>query len=96
MHIPNGLIAKTNVNKVKPLGVRHGYPDLMLCIPSGDFHALFIELKRPSADLARAVRRDQVEIINQLNTRNYKAIALNTFESIVEAITNYMAKSRRI
>lgn len=44
--IPNGgqrhpAVAK----KLKAEGVRSGVPDLMLPIPSGSFHGLFIELK---------------------------------------------------
>ena len=48
IHVPNG--GKRNAKEAarfKAQGVRAGFPDLFLFIPTADFHGLAIEMKRP-------------------------------------------------
>lgn len=46
--IPNGGARhKATAGRLKREGVRPGVPDVCLPVPSGPYHALYIELKRP-------------------------------------------------
>jgi len=48
--------------KRKKLGVRNGMPDLHLPVPSGDWPALWLEMKRPGSDLEPHQYRRLVEL----------------------------------
>lgn len=55
VHVPNGEYrTKGAAGRVKALGVRKGYPDLLLDVPRNGYHGLRIELKagkgKPSAE----------------------------------------------
>jgi hypothetical protein len=55
LHIPNGGHRHISTAKtLKSMGVRSGVLDLLLPIPKGEFHGLFIEMKagtgKPSSD----------------------------------------------
>jgi hypothetical protein len=46
--IPNGGARhKAIAGKLRAEGVRAGVPDICLPVPRGEYHGLFIELKRP-------------------------------------------------
>lgn len=46
-HIPNGgLRSKTEAARFKAAGVKSGVPDICLPIARGEYHGLYIELKR--------------------------------------------------
>ena len=46
-HIPNGgSRSKAEAGRFKAEGVKAGVPDLFLPVPRGEYHGLFIELKR--------------------------------------------------
>ena len=46
VHVPNGEHrAKGTAGRLKAMGVRAGYPDLLLDVPRGGYHGLRIELK---------------------------------------------------
>lgn len=89
-HIPNGLISARLKNKVVPLGVRRGYPDLMMPIPRGIYHGLFIELKAPDVDVGRGLSREQRVVLKRLSDRGYLAVAINDFDTAVRVITDYL------
>lgn len=89
-HIPNGLISARMKNKVIPLGVRKGYPDLMMPIPRGIYHGLFIELKAPDVDVERGLSREQKAVLKRLSDRGYLAVAVNDFDTVVRIISNYL------
>lgn len=89
-HIPNGLVANSNIRVVKALGVRPGIPDLMLAIPNQYYSGLFIELKRPGIDISRGLSRNQTRTIARLNLRGYSAVVVNCLDDAIMAITAYM------
>lgn len=89
-HIPNGMMSESARRRSLALGVRPGYPDLMLCVPRGAYHAMFIELKRPGRSVAGGLSADQRRILSRLRDLGYYTFACNSFDAAVEAITHYM------
>ena len=89
-HIPNGLISGQSIRYVKALGVRPGYPDLMIPISSFGYHGLFIELKRPESNKTRLLSNSQRRIIARLNERGYRTIVVNSLDEAIMEITAYM------
>lgn len=89
-HIPNGLVATPNAKYCKSLGVRPGYPDLMLAIPNSYYHGLFIELKRPESNAKRLLSNCQRRTIESLNNRGYYATVVNNLDDAIMVITAYM------
>lgn len=58
--IPNGGDRnKAVAGKLKAEGVKRGVSDLFLSVPVGDFHGLYIEMKRPE-DKARDQRKGEL------------------------------------
>jgi hypothetical protein len=58
--IPNGGDRNVTVaGKLKAEGVKKGVSDLFLSVPVGDFHGLYIEMKRPE-DKARGQRKGEL------------------------------------
>lgn len=85
--IPNGgKRNKVVAGKLKTEGVKSGVPDLMLPVARGDFHGLFIEMKR----------KDGTESANQkiwrerLLAENYQAIVCYSWLEAKEAIIFYL------
>ena len=83
----------------KKMGVKSGYPDIMIFEPKGKFHGLFIELK---SDIGR-ISNEQENVIEELNKRGYKAlimplrmdfqIAFNWLRNRVEEYMNQQIKT---
>ena len=45
-HVPNERADKIQTATLKKMGVKPGVPDLILPLPSGNYHGLFIEMKK--------------------------------------------------
>lgn len=87
-HIPNGgsrHIAEAVA--LKRQGVKPGVPDICLPVACGQYHGLYIELKRPDGG---TVSQNQKEWITQLNGRGYKAVVCRGFKEAQEAIEKYL------
>ena len=75
-----------------------GFPDLMIFEPRGDYHGLFIELKREGEKVFRrdgqirsdAHLQDQYSVINRLNDKGYLAGFAIGFDEARALITKYM------
>jgi hypothetical protein len=75
-----------------------GLPDLMIFEPRGDYHGLFIELKREGEKVFRrdgqirsdAHLQDQYSVINRLNDKGYLAEFAIGFDEARALITKYM------
>ena len=73
--------------KAKKSGYKKGFPDLFIYEPRGDFHGLAIELKvgynKPT--------KDQLEWIENLNKRNYKAVVCRGMDETLFEIQKYLS-----
>lgn len=90
-HIPNGLLGDGVRKRCLTLGLRPGYPDLMLVVPRGIYHAFCLELKRPGNKNPRALlRNDQVRILKRLSDLGYAVMVSNDFDLITSHICRYL------
>lgn len=74
----------------KACGMRKGFPDISLPVPSHGYHGLFIELKRRGATEC-AVRPEQREWLAQLAGQGYAAQVAYGWEHAIEVISAYLA-----
>lgn len=89
-HIANGGSRnKIEAHNLKLQGVKPGVPDLMLPVPRGGYHGLFIELKRTKG--GRASEEQQVWI-RSLNRLGYKAMICHGWVEAAEAIKEYLGE----
>lgn len=75
------------VARMKAEGVRKGIPDLMIAIPKGQHHGLFIEMKREDGG---RVSDDQKKKIAFLASQGYKVEVIRSEEAFKDAVREYM------
>lgn len=86
--IPNG--GKRDVISAKLLkdeGVRAGVPDLFLAVPNGDYHGLFIELKKVKGGV---VSDSQKEMGAYLMSRDYDCAVCHGWVEAKAKIEKYL------
>ncbi len=86
--IPNG--GQRNIitaKRMKDEGVRSGIPDLFLAVPRGNFHGLFIEMKKPRGGV---VSDNQKVCMEMLSTNGYCVTVCHGFIEAKTAITAYL------
>lgn len=87
--IPNGWLRSWRTAKIlKAEGVTPGVPDMMLAIPSGTAHALFIEFKSGR----NTTSQEQSEMIALLTTQGYLVAVVYSIDEFISLITNYLPK----
>ena len=87
-HVPNGgKRTKAQAARFKAMGVRRGFPDLILPVPRGRFGGLFIELKQPGGSLDA----DQDAWIKRLGRHGNCAVVCWSAEQARREILNYLA-----
>lgn len=93
--IPNGaqLGSASNVrarvmraNTLKSEGLRPGIPDIMIACPNGDYHGLFIEMKRLAGG---TVSDEQNDCLNKLWKEGYKTVVCCGFSAACAEIKAY-------
>ena len=88
--IPNGGQRSGRTGAMlKAEGVKSGVPDLCLAYPCGNYHGLFIELKKRNgkpSDVSEA----QQDWINRLNQAGYLAIVAFGAKEAVNEIIKYL------
>lgn len=86
-HIPNENTAgiKWGIRNRK-LGVKSGVPDLMLPIPAGRYHGLFIEMKTSRGETSQ----NQDRWLQALNTFGYLAVVAHGWEDARCKILDYL------
>jgi hypothetical protein len=85
--IPNGgKRSMSEAVKFKRCGVKKGVPDLCIPIPSGDYHGLYIELKRESGGV---LSKEQIEWLSFLNDQGYYAQIARGFEEAKAIVLEY-------
>lgn len=86
-HSPNG--GKRNAieaAKFKAMGVRAGFPDLILYIARQGYHGLFVELKT-----AKGRQSDNQEYYQAiLEEQGYKYVVIRSIEDFIETINDYL------
>lgn len=86
--IPNGGYRNARESrKFKEEGVRAGIPDLMLAVPCGPFHGLFIEMKRVKGG---RVSDEQKEMLVVLHKLGYCCKLCKGFAEAQKAIMEYL------
>jgi hypothetical protein len=89
--IPNGGFRhKATAGKLKAEGVRAGYPDLVLNVPRGKYHGLFIELKSMTGSTSAA----QKEWLAKLNAAGNHAVVCKGWIAAREVIVWYLAGAK--
>lgn len=90
-HVPNGGARhKATAARMKRLGVKSGVPDLMVPLAKGEYHGLFIEMKRRSFTPSQ-LSDSQVEWIKRLKDNGYAAFVCAGSKNATACIDWYMA-----
>lgn len=87
-HIPNGGLRnlKTAV-RLKSEGVKPGVADLFLAIPSGNFHGLFIEMKRQHGNNQTELQK---QFQNNVELQGYCYLLARGWEQAKIGILSYL------
>lgn len=87
-HIPNGGSRnRIEAHNLKLEGVKAGVPDICLPVPCGDYHGLYIELKRTKGGI---LSEAQKEWIDMLNERGYLAVVAKGANEAIKVISDYL------
>ncbi|MDQ7835495.1 MAG: VRR-NUC domain-containing protein [Humidesulfovibrio sp.] len=86
--IPNGGDRDEVVAaKLKAEGVKKGVPDLMLPVARGEYHGLFVEMKRQEGGREKP---EQKEWREKLLAQGYQAVVCRGLGEAMRAISEYM------
>ena len=86
-HIPNGgKRGKSEAARFKAMGVKAGVPDLLLPVPRGGFHGLFIELKAPNG----VKSSNQDKWLKALSAQGYSVHLCYGWEEASAVILDYL------
>jgi hypothetical protein len=73
-------------NNLKAEGAVSGMPDLIICIPSGVYHALFVEMKTEKGKLS-----ENQKIVHQvLSDSGYCVKVCRSFDDFVKTVQIYL------
>lgn len=87
VHIPNeSKRSPSNGAKLKRMGLRKGFPDLMFPTPRKGYHGLVIELKR---NRTCKPTKEQLEWLSYLKAQRYKAELCFGADEAIKVIEEY-------
>lgn len=87
-HIPNGGSRNyVEAARLKAQGVKPGVPDLCLPVARGQYHGLYIEMKRQRGG---RVSDEQKEWIAALTAQGYRTAVCKGAEEAIREITQYL------
>lgn len=87
-HSPNGgSRSKREGAKFKVMGVKRGFPDLVLLVPRGRYHGLLIEMKKLKGGV---ISDEQKDWLCYLNEAGYYAMVAHGWIEAVSALENYL------
>jgi hypothetical protein len=98
-HIPNGGMygddAKSRAirgNRMKAAGLKPGILDCHLPVARGDFHGLYIEMKKPDQRTKKdgGLSEDQKRMIPLLQAQGYRVIVCYDWNEAATAISDYL------
>lgn len=88
-HVPNGGSRhKAEAGRLRAEGVKAGVPDLCLPVARGQYHGLYIELKRQRGGRAS---ENQTEWLDALSAQGYKVAICCGWEKAAEMIVGYLS-----
>lgn len=88
--IPNDGCCSARIgSRLNASGRRAGVPDLMLCVPAGRYHGLFIELKQTRAGRASPAQKAFIE---RLRAQGYAAYVAHGAEAAKGIIKEYLSE----
>ena len=88
IHIPNG--GKRNAReagRLKAMGVKRGVSDLFLPVPRGEYHGLWIEMKKR---VGGKVSPEQKEWLSGMKALGYRTKVCRGWEEAAEEIERYL------
>ena len=77
--------------KLKAVGVKRGFPDFMLLLPSRGYHGLFIELKRSERKQSK-LSPEQLSWLIRLNNKGYLADVCYGADEAISLIERYLGE----
>lgn len=78
--------------QLKAMGVRAGWPDLFLAVPCGDYHGLFVEMKRAKHG---KTSNAQDEIHALLRSQGYLVVVCYGCMEAMDIIKRYIAEATK-
>ena len=91
-HIPNeGKRSVVNGANLKKAGLKKGVPDLHLPVARGDYHSLWIEMKKDKSCKPTA---EQIEWRTSLNAEGNLAVVCYSADEAIETIKWYLRKDK--
>lgn len=89
-HVPNGGSRhKAEAGRLRAEGVKAGVPDLCLPVARGQYHGLYIELKRQRGG---RTSDHQSEWLDALSAQGYKAALCYGWEQAAKTIIEYLTR----
>ena len=86
-HSPNGGSRNAiEAAKFKQMGVRAGFPDLILLVPKKGYHALFVEMKTRTGRQSE----HQKEYQSAVEKMGYKYAICRSVEDFIKVVDEYM------
>ena len=87
-HVPNGgKRGKAEAIRFKAEGVKAGVPDICLPVPRGEWHGLYIELKRRKGG---RVTKDQTDWLEELMRQGYATAICRGCDEAQKVILAYL------
>lgn len=87
-HIPNGgSRGKAEAGRFKAEGVKSGVPDICLPVARGEYHGLYIELKRRQGGRLSVNQRIWID---ELIKQRYRAVVCYGWEQAANEIVSYL------
>lgn len=87
-HVPNeGKRSRATGGRMRAEGLKAGVPDICLPVPRGEFHGLYIELKRTQGG---KVTENQAGWIADLQKQGYCAVVCEGWEAAAAVIEKYL------
>lgn len=86
--VPNGAVVPNFalVQKLKSEGLRPGVPDLCLPVVRGEWHGLFIEMKKAGG----ITSKEQREFIRGVLEQGYEAVICHSADEAIETLERYL------
>ena len=93
-HVPNGGSRhKAEAGRLRAEGVKAGVPDLCLPVARGQYHGLYIELKRQRGG---RISEEQVRWINGLLKQGYAAAICKGWQEAASVIIDYLRRETEV